>query len=267
MRETGPERLDSEAVHLPESGTGDERQHFIFYQDDGGLRATDEANLPMDTIYYLGVIDICTPYTTLKRAVHIWKSMHADRVCVYIAFFPDLSVSDSTLAPFSTRSALWNLASTLSASSLSSRQSCVTGKAVSASNPSEGNPPSVDPLPRRLFRVSGSCSWTLIFGILSQRRTSIPLPILFYRRRPHGINSVNTSFPLSSLHHLIMLVSFLSARACLLCLSLSLLLGLSLSLVVSIPPPRRPFISVGTHAPFTSLSIFSPPLLHRVDYH
>jgi hypothetical protein len=59
----------------------------------------------------------------------------------------------------------------------------------------------------------------------------------------------------------------LSARACLLCLSLSLLLGLSLSLVVSIPPPRRPFISVGTHAPFASLSIFSPSLLDRVDYH
>lgn len=82
MRETGPERLDSDVANLPDSEAGDERQHFIFYQDDGGLRATDEANAPMDTIYYLGIIDICTPYTTLKRAEHIWKGMHADRVRV-----------------------------------------------------------------------------------------------------------------------------------------------------------------------------------------
>jgi len=79
MRKTGPEQLDSDPVHLPDSETGDERQHFIFYQDDGGLRATDETNTPMDTIYYIGIIDICTPYTTFKRAEHIWKGMHADR--------------------------------------------------------------------------------------------------------------------------------------------------------------------------------------------
>ena len=80
MRETGPKQLESETIHLPDSETGDERQHFIFYQDDGGLRATDEANIPIDTIYYLGIIDICTPYTTFKRVEHIWKGMHADRV-------------------------------------------------------------------------------------------------------------------------------------------------------------------------------------------
>lgn len=88
MRQTGPKQLESDTVHLPDSETGDERQHFIFYQDDGGLRATDEANLPMDTIYYLGVIDICTPYTTFKRAEHVWKGMHADRVRVHVMFSP-----------------------------------------------------------------------------------------------------------------------------------------------------------------------------------
>ena len=104
MRETGPERLDSDPVHLPDSETGDERQHFIFYQDDGGLRATDEANAPVDTIYYLGIIDICTPYTTLKRAEHVWKGLHADRVRVNITLsLAGPSFPDSPLAPFSIR--------------------------------------------------------------------------------------------------------------------------------------------------------------------
>lgn len=96
MRDTDPERLNTSTDHLPDSVTKDEREHFIFYQDDGGLRATDEANDPMDTIYYLGVIDICTPYTTLKRAEHIWKGLHADRVRVPIAFLPPISFFDST---------------------------------------------------------------------------------------------------------------------------------------------------------------------------
>jgi len=65
-------------LHLPENDTG-ERQHFVFYQDDGGLRATDERNRDIDKIYYLGVIDILTPYTTLKKMEHVWKGMSADR--------------------------------------------------------------------------------------------------------------------------------------------------------------------------------------------
>ncbi|KAF9233398.1 SAICAR synthase-like protein [Melanogaster broomeanus] len=59
MRESDPKRLGSDTLDLPED-TGD-RQHFIFYQDDGGLQATNEANDSTDTIYYLGVIDILTP--------------------------------------------------------------------------------------------------------------------------------------------------------------------------------------------------------------
>jgi 1-phosphatidylinositol-4-phosphate 5-kinase len=78
--------MDSEAIILPDTGAGDERQHFIFYQDEGGLRATDEANDPMDTIYYLGIIDICTPYTTRKRIEHLWKGMQADRVSPFFRF-------------------------------------------------------------------------------------------------------------------------------------------------------------------------------------
>jgi 1-phosphatidylinositol-4-phosphate 5-kinase len=64
---------------LPEEDTGD-RQHFLFSQDEGGLRATDEQNEPLDTVYYLGVIDILTPYGFVKKFEHIWKGMSADRV-------------------------------------------------------------------------------------------------------------------------------------------------------------------------------------------
>jgi 1-phosphatidylinositol-4-phosphate 5-kinase len=64
---------------LPEEDTGD-RQHFLFSQDEGGLRATDEQNEPLDTVYYLGVIDILTPYGFVKKVEHIWKGMSADRV-------------------------------------------------------------------------------------------------------------------------------------------------------------------------------------------
>ncbi|KAK7685374.1 hypothetical protein QCA50_011236 [Cerrena zonata] len=78
MRESDPQRLGSGTIKLPDEDTG-ERQHFIFYQNEGGLRATDEANAEMDTIYYLGVIDILTPYNSLKKVEHFWKGLSADR--------------------------------------------------------------------------------------------------------------------------------------------------------------------------------------------
>ncbi|KAI0800032.1 SAICAR synthase-like protein [Fomes fomentarius] len=78
MREADPQSLGAATITLPEEDTG-ERQHFLFYQDEGGLRATDELNEPMDTIYYLGVIDILTPYNTFKKVEHFWKGLSADR--------------------------------------------------------------------------------------------------------------------------------------------------------------------------------------------
>ena len=50
---------------------------FLFYSDEGGLRSTNEFNLPMERIYYLGVIDILTPYGTLKRVEGLWKGVMA----------------------------------------------------------------------------------------------------------------------------------------------------------------------------------------------
>ena len=76
VRESDPQALDTEHV-APDAG---ERQHFLFYQDEGGLRATDEANVGLNTIYYLGIIDILTPYNSVKKLEHLWKGFQADRV-------------------------------------------------------------------------------------------------------------------------------------------------------------------------------------------
>lgn len=81
MRTSDPKAIDHEIA----SGEASDRQHLIFYQDEGGYRATDEANQPMDTIYYLGIIDILTPYNVAKRAEHLWKGLSADSVRVYSA--------------------------------------------------------------------------------------------------------------------------------------------------------------------------------------
>lgn len=79
MRESDPKRLGSGTISLPDEDTAEERQHFLFYQDEGGLRATDELNENMDPIYYLGIIDILTPYNSLKKLEHFWKGLSADR--------------------------------------------------------------------------------------------------------------------------------------------------------------------------------------------
>jgi 1-phosphatidylinositol-4-phosphate 5-kinase len=92
-RTSDPKRLGDNM--LPDSGDAQglqlgDRQHLIFYQDEGGLRATDENNEVLDTIYYLGIIDILTPYGVAKKVEHFWKSLNADRVswgCVWFAFW------------------------------------------------------------------------------------------------------------------------------------------------------------------------------------
>ncbi|KZT37016.1 SAICAR synthase-like protein [Sistotremastrum suecicum HHB10207 ss-3] len=79
MRASDPKKLGAaNSLKLPEEDSGDTQQ-FIFYQDESGFRATDEVNEPLDTIYYLGIIDILTPYTLVKKAEHFWKGLSADR--------------------------------------------------------------------------------------------------------------------------------------------------------------------------------------------
>lgn len=84
-----------DAAHqLPNADSAD-RRHFLFYQDEGGMRATDESNQNLDMIYYLGVIDICTPYNNAKRLEHMWKSMTEDRVGIRRLLLDGLTSTDS----------------------------------------------------------------------------------------------------------------------------------------------------------------------------
>ncbi|KAG9026376.1 Phosphatidylinositol-4-phosphate 5-kinase [Tulasnella sp. UAMH 9824] len=79
MRQSDPKAIGSHpGAHLPEQDP-EENKQFIFYQDEGGYRATDESNQNMDTIYYFGIIDICTLWTPLKRMENIWKGFSNDR--------------------------------------------------------------------------------------------------------------------------------------------------------------------------------------------
>lgn len=79
VKRSDPKAMSSAIQELPTIDSTD-RRHFLFYQDEGGLRATDEANQAMDIIYYLGVIDILTPYNTVKRLEHMWRGATIDRV-------------------------------------------------------------------------------------------------------------------------------------------------------------------------------------------
>ncbi|KAI9228576.1 MAG: hypothetical protein DHS80DRAFT_15384 [Piptocephalis tieghemiana] len=50
----------------------------IFQRDDGGFLGTDEENQALDVLYYIGIIDILTPYTATKRFEHVWKALAHD---------------------------------------------------------------------------------------------------------------------------------------------------------------------------------------------
>ncbi|KAF4586934.1 Phosphatidylinositol-4-phosphate 5-kinase [Pleurotus pulmonarius] len=90
MNASDPKRLGKGkgTIRLPEKDTGDtQREGFLFYQDEGGLRATDDNNEvlgessddPDGKIYYLGIIDILTPYGVRKKLEHFWKGLKDDR--------------------------------------------------------------------------------------------------------------------------------------------------------------------------------------------
>ncbi|KAJ2349910.1 Phosphatidylinositol-4-phosphate 5-kinase, partial [Coemansia erecta] len=62
---------------LPES-MFQELRYSMFYREDGGILSSDKNDNPMQLIYYLGVIDILTPYNMFKRTEHVVKSMVHD---------------------------------------------------------------------------------------------------------------------------------------------------------------------------------------------
>ncbi|KAI0016561.1 SAICAR synthase-like protein [Xylariomycetidae sp. FL0641] len=51
----------------------------LFYNDDGGIRATHEDNTVGEEVYYLGVIDCLTHYGMIKKVEHFWKGLSNDR--------------------------------------------------------------------------------------------------------------------------------------------------------------------------------------------
>ncbi|KAF9290047.1 Phosphatidylinositol-4-phosphate 5-kinase [Linnemannia elongata] len=67
----GPSTLPSDSFS--------ERRHCIFYADDGGLLSTNEQNVRGEDLYYLGIIDILTPYNYVKKIEHYWKAMSQDK--------------------------------------------------------------------------------------------------------------------------------------------------------------------------------------------
>lgn len=49
--------------------------HSVFQKEFGGFRSTDFDNRPLNEIYYLGIIDVLTSYSTLKKFEHAIKSI------------------------------------------------------------------------------------------------------------------------------------------------------------------------------------------------
>ncbi|KAF9358844.1 Phosphatidylinositol-4-phosphate 5-kinase [Mortierella sp. AD094] len=76
VKESDPVAIGPSA--LP-SDSFSERRHCIFYADDGGLLSTNEQNVQGEDLYYLGIIDILTPYNYVKKIEHYWKSMSQDK--------------------------------------------------------------------------------------------------------------------------------------------------------------------------------------------
>ncbi|KAI8993293.1 hypothetical protein BDB01DRAFT_715713 [Pilobolus umbonatus] len=76
LRNANPETIDP--MELPASPS-EERRWCLFYADDGGFRSSDENDYPLDKLYYLGIIDILTPYNLVKRSEHLWKSIVQDK--------------------------------------------------------------------------------------------------------------------------------------------------------------------------------------------
>ncbi|KAG0174161.1 Phosphatidylinositol-4-phosphate 5-kinase [Apophysomyces sp. BC1015] len=76
IAQANPDRMD--ASKLPDQ-LFEERRNCVFYSDEGGFQATDELNRPTAVLYFVGVIDILTPYDMKKKSEHFFKSMTQDK--------------------------------------------------------------------------------------------------------------------------------------------------------------------------------------------
>ncbi|KAJ3033563.1 Phosphatidylinositol-4-phosphate 5-kinase, partial [Rhizophlyctis rosea] len=71
-------QLGPSSSRLPDDSPA-ERKYCVFYQDHGGFQSTDEANLPSQELYYVGIIDIFTKYDLTKKVEHVFKSIGNDK--------------------------------------------------------------------------------------------------------------------------------------------------------------------------------------------
>ena len=55
------------------------RRNCVFYTDEGGFQASDEMDRPGPTLYFLGIIDILTPYDLKKKSETLFKSLTQDK--------------------------------------------------------------------------------------------------------------------------------------------------------------------------------------------
>jgi hypothetical protein len=78
IKRSNPVQLDSS--QLPEMPS-DERKYCIFYSEEGGFKSIES-----DKVYFLGVIDILTPYNLMKKAEHFFKSFTQNKVSLFCLF-------------------------------------------------------------------------------------------------------------------------------------------------------------------------------------
>ncbi|KAI0007875.1 SAICAR synthase-like protein [Xylariaceae sp. FL0662B] len=74
-----PVPMGQTSSRMPDELQEGQSRGGLFYNDDGGLRATHEDNTPAEEIYYLGVIDCLTHYGIIKKIEHFWKGLSSDR--------------------------------------------------------------------------------------------------------------------------------------------------------------------------------------------
>ncbi|ORZ10074.1 hypothetical protein BCR42DRAFT_333937 [Absidia repens] len=78
IAQANPDKLDlSELPDDPE-----ERRNCVFYSDEGGFQATDEMDQPTGMLYFMGIIDILTPYDAKKKTEHMFKSLTQDKAAI-----------------------------------------------------------------------------------------------------------------------------------------------------------------------------------------
>lgn len=84
------DRIEDNKVHFEQNyfkNVPKERKFCIFYSDEGGYQSTFKDNSYGSEIYYIGIIDIFTPYSLIKRVEHAFKSLQYDKVRDFIQSF------------------------------------------------------------------------------------------------------------------------------------------------------------------------------------